>query len=117
MSIVSRLTESKGFLLTALFYLISGILGLVVLSMTRYPPHMAILGIFSLIAGYGLLMKRNWTLYLVTILFLTATAFSIYMLYYLYATNILIDLGATAYLVLTWVATIYVVIKRSKLES
>jgi len=39
------------------------------------------------------------------------------MLYYLYAKDILIDLGATAYLVLTWIATIYVVIKRSKLES
>jgi membrane protein YdbS with pleckstrin-like domain len=78
---------------------------------------MAIIGLFSLVAGYGLLMKRNWSLYLVVILFFVATVFSLYMLYYMFMKDLIINLGSVAYLVLSWIATIYVATKRVKLEN
>ncbi len=117
MSIVSKLTESKDFLIISVFYIIVAVLSFVLVPMTGYPPHMVIIGLFSLVAGYSLLMKRSWSLYLVVTMFLIATVFSAYMLYYMFTKDILIDLGATSYLVLTWIATIYVVAKRVKLES
>lgn len=117
MSIVSKLTESKGFLFVSVFYMVVALLSLVLMAMTGFPPHMGIIGIFSLAAGYGLLMKRSWSLYPAIILFFVATVFSLYMLYYEFTASILIDLGSAAYLVLSWIATIYVALKRAKLES
>lgn len=117
MSIISKLTESKGFLLVSVFYLVVALLSLVLMAMTGFPPHMGIIGIFSLAAGYGVLMKRSWSLYPIIVLFFVATAFSLYMLYYELATNVLIVLGSVAYLVLSWIATAYVASKRAKLEG
>jgi hypothetical protein len=117
MSIVSRLTESKGFLLVSVFYLVVAVLSFAVLAMTGLPPHMGVIGVFSLAAGYGLLMRRGWSLYLVVILFFVATVFSLYMLYYELMKDVTISLGTTSYLVLSWIATTYVATKRIKLES
>jgi multisubunit Na+/H+ antiporter MnhF subunit len=44
------------------------------------------------------------------------TAFSLAMLYYTVGGDILIDAAMILYLVLTWVATIYLAAKRKKLE-
>lgn len=117
MSIASRLTESKGFLLVSVFYLIVGVLSLVVLAMTGLPPHMGVIGAFSLAAAYGLLMRRGWSLYPVVILFFVATVFSMYMLYYELMKDLIISLGSGAYLVLSWIATAYVAARRIKLEG
>jgi hypothetical protein len=117
MSIVSKLTESTGFLLVSVFYVAVALLSLVLMAMTGFPPHMGIIGIFSLAAGCGLLMRRSWSLYPIIVLFFVATVFSLYMLYYELTTNVLIDLGSVAYLVLSWIATTYVALRRAKLEG
>jgi hypothetical protein len=118
MSIMSKLKiENNGMLLVSVFYIIAGIISLVVLPLALYPPHFAIIGIFSLVTAYGLFKKRSWALYPVIILFLTATVLSIYTLYFLFMEDIMVNISMIAYLILTWVATAYTVARRTKLES
>jgi hypothetical protein len=45
-----------------------------------------------------------------------ATALAFSMLYYTVGSNILLDAAMIVYLVLTWIFTVYVASKRSKLE-
>jgi hypothetical protein len=118
MSIVSKLKiESKGVFATSIFYVVVGIIFLALLPITDFPPHIAIIGLFSLIGAYGLFTKRGWTIWLVVILFFVANTFSAYMLYYYISNDYLLALGTIAYLILTWIATAYVAAKRKSLES
>src|SRR3989337_2522710 len=118
MSVESKLKiESKPIFLTTIFYAIIGVIFLVALPIEDFQPQLAINGIFSLLTAYGMFKKRNWSIYFVFILFFTGTAFSAVMLYwyYLHAEYLMIA-GMAAYLILTWVATIYLAIKRKNLE-
>ncbi|MDH7563538.1 MAG: hypothetical protein QHH24_01460 [Candidatus Bathyarchaeota archaeon] len=118
MSILSKLRiESAGITAASIFYFVAGIAFIVLLFLSGFPPHFAVMGILSLIATYGLLRKRFWTIGVVAILFLTATTFSLYMLYYVFLDNLIISIGAACYLVLTWMFTVYVLAKRKTLES
>jgi hypothetical protein len=118
MSIRSRVSiESKGMFATAIFYLAVGIIFLALLPMTDFAPHLAIIGIFSLIVAYGVFEKRNWTIWLIIMLFLVASTFSAYMLYYYLSNDYLLSVGMLAYLILTWVSTAYIALKRESLES
>jgi uncharacterized membrane protein (DUF2068 family) len=117
-SIESRLKiENKGMFLTSAFYAIVGIIFFVLLPTAGFPPHLAIIGVFSLVTGYGLFRKRSWAVWFVMILFFVATTFSAFMIYGILATDYLLGIGSTAYLVLTWVFTIYAVTKRKTFES
>jgi len=119
MSFASKLNiESKGMFATSIFYVIVGIVFLALLVMTGFPPHLGIIGVFSLVAAYGLFQKRSWSIWLIVILFFVATTFSVYMLnYYLSLGDYLMSLGVIAYLVLTWIFSVYAASKRSSLES
>ena len=119
MSLASKLNiESKGMFAASIFYAIAGIVFLILLVTAGFPPHLGIIGVFSLIAAYGLFQKRSWSIWLIAILFFVATTFSIYMLhYYLSLSDYLMSLGITAYLVLTWIFSAYAASKRSSLES
>jgi glucan phosphoethanolaminetransferase (alkaline phosphatase superfamily) len=118
MSIVSKLKiESKGVFATSIFYVIVGIIFLALLPITGFPPHIAIIGLFSLIAAFGMFTKRSWTIWLVVILFFVANTFSAYMLYYYLSKDYLQGLGVVAYLIFTWIATAYAATKRKSLES
>jgi hypothetical protein len=96
---------------------IVGIVFLASLPLTNFAPHLGIIGIFSLIAAYGTLKKRSWAIWPVIILFLAGTTFSFYTLYYCFPSNYVLGIGATVYLILTWVFTGYLVSKRRLLET
>jgi hypothetical protein len=110
--------ESKGMLATLIFYAVAGIIFLVLLPLTNFPPHLGIIGIFSLIVAYGTFRKRNWTIWFVIILFFATLTFSVYMLYNYFALgDYILGTAMTAYLILTCIFTAYAVSKRRSLES
>ena len=118
MSVGSKLKiENKGMFATSVFYAVVGIVFLVLLAMANFPVHLAVIGIFSLITAYGLFMKRTWTPWFVVILFFVGTTFSAFMIYYVIGTDGLVGTGALVYLILTWVFTAFVVMKRKTFEK
>jgi hypothetical protein len=118
MSFASKLKmESVGMMLTLIFYLIVGIVSFAELAITYSPPYIGIIGAFSLVTAYGLFRKRSWTIWFVAVLFLTATTFATYTLYYFFWQNLLLTIGVLAYLVLTWIFTAYTASKRKTLET
>jgi hypothetical protein len=118
MSLRSKLKiESKGMFTAFVFYAVAGIICFIVLAMNFSLVHIGIIGIFSLLAAYGLLMKRAWTIWLVTMLFFIVTVFSLYNLYYSLGNDIILDISMIAYLILTWIFTAYTAAKRKTLET
>lgn len=118
MSLGSKLgIENRGMAATLVFYLVVGIIFLALLPLTGFPPHVGIIGIFSLITAYGMLKKRSWAIWFVVVLFLVATTFSAYMFYYYFLSDYVLSLAMIAYLVLTWVFTGYVASRRRSIES
>ena len=118
MSLGSRLKiESKGMFATFAFYAIAGIIFLVLLPIASFAPHLGIVGMFSLITAYGVLKKRVWAIWFVMILFFVGTTFSAFMIYYILQVDYLLGVSAIAYLVLTWVFTVYAWAKRKVFES
>jgi len=108
----------KGFNRTELaalaFYALSGILLLVFLPLTGYPPQIGLLGILSLITGWGIFTRRNWASYLVFVLFAAATVFSLWTLAAAGFTNVLVGISMTVYAVLTIVFAVYLLLIRRK---
>ncbi|HVP93024.1 MAG TPA: hypothetical protein VMS94_04710 [Acidobacteriota bacterium] len=118
MSLRSRLDfGSRGMLATIAFYAVVGIVNFAVLFMANFPPHLGVMGILSLIAAYGLFMKRAWTMWVVAMLFFIVTTFAAYTLYYVWSNDAIVSLSALAYLILTWIFTAYIAMKRRVLES
>ncbi|MEM3463265.1 MAG: hypothetical protein QXL91_00165, partial [Candidatus Bathyarchaeia archaeon] len=78
--------------------------------------HMGLLGIISLATAYGLLRRRFWALWSIFVVTFMATVLAFSMLYYTMGSYILVDVVVTAYLILTWVFTVYVASRRRKLE-
>ena len=117
MSLGSKLgIENRGMAATLIFYLVVGIIFLALLPLTGFPPHVGIIGIFSLITAYGTLKKRSWAIWFVVVLFLVATTFSAYTFYY-FLSDYVLSLTMIAYLILTWVFTGYVASRRRSIES
>ncbi|MEM3579955.1 MAG: hypothetical protein QXH40_04565 [Candidatus Bathyarchaeia archaeon] len=119
MSFKSRLkTENIGLLLASIFYAAAGIVCFIVLATVDYElVHIGLIGIISLATAYGLIMRRRWALWSVFVLFFTNTTFAVSMLYYTVGSDIVNDTAMILYLILTWVATIYLAARRKKLES
>jgi hypothetical protein len=109
--------ENKAMLATSMFYAIAGIIFLAWMALANFPPHIAIIGIFSLATAYGTLRKRSWTIWLVIIMFFTVTTFSAFMIYDILTRNTVLGTSMIAYLILTWIFTAYRASKRNTLES
>jgi len=109
--------ENIGLTAAFIFYAIVGIACFIFLPIANYPPHIGIIGIFSLLTAYGIFKKKIWTIWLVVMLFFIATAFSVSMLYSCLGGDILLDISMVAYLVLTWIFTAYTAAKRKMLET
>jgi sensor histidine kinase YesM len=109
--------ESKGMFASFLFYAIVGILCFAALPLSGYPPHLGLLGIFSLIAAYGLFKKRNWTTWFVVILFFMVTIFTLYTFYYVMWTDIVLAAMMIVYLAVTVIFTAYTLPKRHTFEG
>ncbi len=117
LSLISKLkTEKPLSLATLAFYGLAGLILLIMLPLSGFPPHIGLLGITSLIAAYGLLTKRFWTSWLIVALFFVVTASAIYTLYYVIATDVLASAAMIAYLVLTWFFTVYAMSNRKTAE-
>ena len=110
-------TMGLGFLSSVVFYVVVGILFLVLLPFISYPPHIGLTGILSIITAYGLFSKRYWSIWLVVALFFVSTVFSLFTLYYTVGTDWLVSLGMIAYAVLSWLFTGYLLNNRKKLED
>jgi hypothetical protein len=118
MSIRSKLKiESVGMLLASAFYLVVGALCFFVLATDLRLLHVGIIGIFSLITSYGVLRKRFWAIWIAVMLLFIATAFSATMLYFFFGKDPILDFSFAAYLVLTWIFTAYLAMKRKNFES
>ena len=94
------------------FYAISGIILLASLFLTSFAPQLGLLGIISLIVAYGLFTKRGWAPWLLFILFVAATTFSLYTLYAGGFSNSLVGISMIVYAVLTWVFAFYVLLRK-----
>jgi SNF family Na+-dependent transporter len=114
MQLASKIkTQTPTSLATIAFYGVVGILLLVLLPLSGFPPHIGLMGITSLIAAYSLLMQRKWATWLVVALFFVASTFTLYTLYFVIASDALTSAGMIAYAVLTWLFTL-IVIKKPK---
>jgi hypothetical protein len=113
MQLASKLRNlNLGTLATIGFFGIAGIILLIMLPLNGYPPHIGLMGIISLIAAYGLLQKRGWSIWLIAALFLVANTFSIYTLFFVAGTDALATVTMLTYVILTWVFTVYAVATR-----
>lgn len=101
-------------LLSVGFYAVTGVLLLIFLLFTGFPPHIGFLGIVSLITAYSLYAKRVWAPWLVFILLVTSTVFSVITLYAVGLSNLFVTAMLLPYLVLTWYVSVeLLVLKRS----
>jgi hypothetical protein len=109
--------ESVGMFAASVFYAVTGIVCLAVLASDLALIHIGLIGILSLAVAFGLFKKRIWALWFIVILFFMVTTFSFSMLYYTMGSDIFLDAIMAAYLVLTWIFTVYTAAKRKKLEG
>ena len=118
MSFASKLkTADVRALAPVVFYGAVGAIFLALLPLANFPPHIGLTGILSLVTAYGILKKRFWALWLVFALFAVATTLSLYTLYVIAFTNWIVGISMIVYAVLTWLFTLYIVLKRKPLEA
>ena len=113
MSLATKLKTFKLFELASFtFYAVTGIILLAFLPLTGYPPHVAFLGIISLITFYSLFAKRVWAPWLVAALVIVNSVFALDVLFSIGFSNVLVALSMLGYAVLTWLFTAYLLLKR-----
>jgi len=93
------------------FYALVGVIFLILLPLSNYPPHIALTGIMNLITACSLFTKRSWAKWLVIALFLVATTLSLCTLYYFIFSNWIVSLSLIAYLAFTWLFTALLILK------
>ena len=124
MTLKSKLkVENPAMLLFSIFYAVAGAAEIYILAVTNFtgPPHLGVLGLLSLIAAYGLLRMRKWSVLLVTALFFLGVTFGAITLYdsivlQTFEGALLFHVALIAYLIITVVAFIYVAAKRKDFE-
>ncbi|MGB9683728.1 MAG: hypothetical protein ACPL1Z_02225 [Candidatus Bathyarchaeales archaeon] len=109
--------EDGGILTASVFYAAVGVVCFVVLAITDLGLiHIGLLGVISLATAYGLFRRRSWALWSVFAVAIMVTVFATSMLYFIMGSDVLIDMAMVAYLISTWIFTVYVAAKRKKLE-
>jgi hypothetical protein len=112
-SLATKIRSFKLLQLAALaFFAVTGIILLATLPLTGYPPHVGFLGIFSIITAYSLFAKRVWAPWLVAILFLTITGFTLVTLGSAGFSNLLVGLSMLCYFIFALIFTMYLLLKR-----
>jgi len=101
----------------ALFYGATGLIFLVFLPLANFPPHIGLTGLLSLVTAYGIIKKRFWAFWMVIALFAVSTTISLYTLYVIAFTNVIVGISMVVYAVLTWLVTLYIVLKRKPTET
>jgi len=99
------------------FYGAVGIILLALLPFSNFPPHIGLTGTLSIVTAYGIFKKRFWAFWLVLALSAVATTISVYTLYVIAFTNWIVAISMIAYAVLTWLVTLYILLKRKPQEA
>jgi uncharacterized membrane protein (DUF2068 family) len=117
--------ESTPIFVFLLFYIIAAIGNLYVLATNDFQMvQTALIAILSLITAYGLYRMEKWSLWLVVVLFFIGNTFGFVTLYFSIAGNgfagsvdtLLLNLALIGYLIMTWLATVYIGARRDKLK-
>jgi len=124
MTLKSKLkVESLGMFVFSVFYAVVGaaLVFILVVSNFTAPPHVGVLGLLSLITAYGVFRMRKWSVLLVIALFFLGITFDATTLYYLivwqtFEEALLFYVTLIAYLIMTVVASLYVVAKRENFQ-
>ena len=126
MSLRSKLgIEYMGMFLFALFYFMAGVVNFIIMGIYGLDlSHVALVAVLSLITSFGLYRLQKWSLWFVVGLFFIATtycAFTFNAFLGSYTANpnfggLFAILAWIIYLILIWIATIYVAAKRKNLK-
>ena len=115
LALASRLKDFNRIEIISLaFYALSGLILLISLPFADYAPQLGLLGILSLIVAYGVFTKRGWAPWLIFVLFIAASTFTLYTLVVAGFSNTLVGISMLGYLVLTWIFAIYLLLIRRK---
>jgi len=99
MSISSTLKNASiGATASVIFYLAAGVVLLAVLPFLYFPPHIALTGMMSVVAGYGLFRKKAWAPWITVALFLISLTMLAFTLFYSMFVNWLAIVGLVVYL-------------------
>jgi hypothetical protein len=117
--------DHRGLFFFTLFYFIAGVLNLLVLAVFSFGLfHVALTAVLSFVVAFGLYRLQRWTLWPVLALFFIGTTYSAFMLN-AFVTSYQASPDASlafpifvyvAYLILTWIGTVYVSVKRKTLR-
>lgn len=120
MGLKSKLKEKNlGILVSSVFYAVVGIIFLYLLAIECFAlPHLGILASLSLITAYGVFKTEKWSVWLVVVLFFLGNTFGIIQLLHpsSFWVGWLLQLPLIIYLIITWVATIYMAAKRRNFQ-
>jgi hypothetical protein len=126
MDLASKLNiEYKGMFVFALFYLVAGVINIVILGVYGLGLfHVALVAVLSLVTAFGLYRLQSWSLWLVIALFFIATTYGALMINVSAASyaatanlsSLLAIVVWLAYLILTLIATLYIAAKRRNLR-
>lgn len=112
--VVSITTQFRGLSrpeqLSIVFYIISGACLVLMLPFSSFAPHLALIGVFSLITAAIVLIKRKWINWFVAVQFITVMAFSLWTIFAVGTGNWAVTASLSVYAVLNVVATLYLTI-------
>jgi hypothetical protein len=117
--------ESMPIFMFTIFYILAAVWTLAILVVNGVSMvHTAIIALLSLITAYGLYKMQKWSLWLVVALFFIGNTFGLVSLYWSIATDgfagsievLLLNLALIGYVIMTWLATIYIGAKKDKLK-
>jgi len=115
--------ESPAVLVFSIFYIVVGVAELFVLVMSNFTVfYIGVLGLLNLFTAYGLFRMKRWSVPLVIALFFLGITFGATTLYYsivleTFEGDLLFHAALIAYLIITLVASTYVIAKREKFQS
>jgi hypothetical protein len=114
--------ENPGVLALSIFYIVVGVAEVSVLVMSNFTLfHIGVLGLLNLFTAYGLFKMKRWSVLLVIALFFLGITFGATTLYnsvvlQTFEGALLFHIALIAYLPITFVASIYVIAKREKIQ-
>ena len=117
--------EKPGVLAASIFYVVVGGVEVLVLAVSNFRlPHVGPLAVLSLITAYGLIRMKKWAVLLAVILFFPAITFGATTLYFSVMRQtffpsleiLLFHLALIVYLILAFIAFIYVVAVRENFK-
>lgn len=105
--------------LFSLFFIIGGVIevGYWAIESFSAPPHIAILGVLSLITAYSFIKKKRWSVPLVSALFFMGIIFGAInlntsIMFQTFGGALLFHIALIVYIALLMIAFIYTIIKR-----